>query len=354
MFARLAKATTSAEIYVQQAFEELFPTLLSQFPALRKCRTNFKTRQTETIFENFLDGDTYKPCVVSGCPDIFLLLSEAGVLTWTLKNQDIRLELRDDGISSGDLMSGCAQLAVYMKADMDNFFDQHNVFPDRLAGVLSNGKHWCLLICQTVPSHPISVRWIHSEPTTFLNNVETKNRIMELVFFSLKTTLEVVTLVNRESIIFNLGGLSMRDHSDGRGGHCGGGGGRGGNDDKHGSAGGGGGGGTRTTRSTKKKQTQQHTSDSKTKHSSLGRVGDENMPENVVFQSMSMSSLKPLKQLSLTQKTITSLSSFQSCAVGIESALKQFPVLADAIKVTNNEVLFVTTEELFEDEIIEV
>jgi hypothetical protein len=99
---------------------------------------------TSTILKEFVVGELTYNLHVTGTPDGSLLWqNDISVLNWQLKNQKVSF-LKNDGSNTSEVMSACAQLAVYLKCDLERVM-KLNMIPDMLCGICTNGTYWVLL-----------------------------------------------------------------------------------------------------------------------------------------------------------------------------------------------------------------
>lgn len=137
----LESAHDKSEKYVQSSLKLLMDKVFEIFFNNSHCQVNLNSRDVITVFDNIVDNDTMKFCHVTGTPDGSILWRSIGIHVWEVKNQDYNL----DGQSSQSLIA-CAQIAIYMKYDIEKMWKDHSIITDKTMGILSNGSSWILVI----------------------------------------------------------------------------------------------------------------------------------------------------------------------------------------------------------------
>ena len=158
----LAAAPSHIEEFVRVACSRLCECLNQIY--FLTCNIDVNARLVETTFDQVIVEDTLKNCVVTGKPDISFLWYNHGIHIWELKNQNYNLTL-----NTHEFHMACAQLVIYMKADMESMFRSFNLIPEQSAGVLTNGKDWLLVMCMCSVDKDgkLSLRWFHTIPICY-------------------------------------------------------------------------------------------------------------------------------------------------------------------------------------------
>jgi hypothetical protein len=138
----LANAPTHEESYVQMACRPLWEKINQIFFKDYQCIVDNGKRHITTYFDDVFDNDFkgLRRCRVTGIPDGSIMWNSQSVHVWELKNQTYQL----DGTSCFSHCA-CAQIAVYMKADIESMWARHSYIPAISTGLLTNGSYWILV-----------------------------------------------------------------------------------------------------------------------------------------------------------------------------------------------------------------
>jgi hypothetical protein len=116
----LEDAHDKSEKYVQASLGLLMNKIFELFfKNILNCEVDLNSRELITTFEDIEDNGTLKLCRVSGRPDGSILWRSIGIHVWEVKNQNCRLDKQSPG-----LLQGCAQIAIYMKYDIEKMFER--------------------------------------------------------------------------------------------------------------------------------------------------------------------------------------------------------------------------------------
>jgi hypothetical protein len=208
----LSQAPNWKEEYVQSACLQLWDAIHNIFFNEEHCKVDAKQRKVETLFEGILDNEGFKLCRVSGEPDGSIMWHSLGIHIWELKNQKFRLDSQ-----CADLMDACAQIAVYMKADIESMWTGHGVLPNCSIGVLTNGHYWILVKANISmeDSGKLSIRWSHTEP--LVNN---QRGIFYLIFLACRQSRINLDLVQAQSVVVSFESLNLVDDGSSKGGRA--------------------------------------------------------------------------------------------------------------------------------------
>jgi len=150
------------EKHVQKACGPLWDSLQKLFFDDPDCKVDKKSRRITTQFDDVLDdGDNCeKKCIVNGIPDGSVMWLSEAIHIWELKRQDYNL----NG-NSASAYTACAQIAVYMKADIESMWKGYGYFPLVTMGILTNGSSWILVTAHSSLDNGIlRIRWTNTNP----------------------------------------------------------------------------------------------------------------------------------------------------------------------------------------------
>ena len=125
-----------------------------------------------------------KFCQVSGKPDGSILWRSLGIHVWEVKSQDCNLDRR-----SPDLLKTCAQIAVYMKYDIEMMWRNHDIITDKTMGILTNGSSWVLVVANVeIVDSKVVIQWKNSD-TVFYDwrsdrNLSERREVLYMIFLA--------------------------------------------------------------------------------------------------------------------------------------------------------------------------
>jgi hypothetical protein len=138
------------------------------------------------------------------------------VHVWELKNQTYQL----DGTSSFSHCA-CAQIAVYMKADIESMWARHSYIPAISTGLLTNGSYWILVTAYStlVLGNSINIHWTHTNPIHYSckdkRDVDKEHQIINLIFLSCKQSLLNLEELKQNSVLSQLSKIKLDSPNDG-------------------------------------------------------------------------------------------------------------------------------------------
>lgn len=238
----LSEASSPDEKHVQAACEPLWEKIKVLFFPDGECRVDNKKRHISTNFDDILDNDdgTLKRCTVTGVPDGTIVWIDQGIHIWELKGQSYSL----DGMSADSLV-GCAQIAVYMKADIESMWEHYKYLPETSMGLLTNGKTWILITAEaSLESGIVHIHWSRTVPSYFdlHSNKYDELAVLNLIYLACQFSIINLEHLKKASLTQQMKRLSVLGDQN----HDGSGGGKDfsqhyhkGNDHKKGSGGGG-------------------------------------------------------------------------------------------------------------------
>ena len=180
----LESAHDRCEKYVQSSLELLMDKIFEIFFNINHCQVSLKSRDVITEFDNIVDNDALKVCHVTGIPDGSILWRSVGIHVWEVKNQDYNLDGR-----SSESLSACAQIAIYMKYDIEMMWRDHSIITDKTMGIISNGSSWILVIAVVkIENSKVVIQWKNSD-TVFYDwrsdrNLPEQREVLYMIFLA--------------------------------------------------------------------------------------------------------------------------------------------------------------------------
>ena len=181
---KLESAYDGSEKYVQSSLKLLMDKIFEIFFNNSHCQVNLNSRDVITVFDNIVDNDALKFCHVTGTPDGSILWRSIGIHVWEVKNQDCNLKEQ-----SSDLLSACAQIAVYMKYDIEKMWRDHSIITDKTMGILSNGSSWILVIAVVkIEDSKVVIQWKNSDRVFYDwrsdRNLPERRKVLYMIFLA--------------------------------------------------------------------------------------------------------------------------------------------------------------------------
>jgi len=179
----LESAHDKSEKYVQLSLGLLMDKLFEIFFNYSHCQVSLKSRVI-TVFDNIVDNDALKFCHVAGIPDGSILWRSVGIHVWEVKHQDYSLNGR-----SSDSLSACAQIAIYMKYDIEKMWRDHRIITDKTMGILTNGSSWILIIAVVrIEDSNVVIQWKNSD-TVFYDwrsnrNLSERREVLYMIYLA--------------------------------------------------------------------------------------------------------------------------------------------------------------------------
>ena len=180
----LEKAHDSSEKYVQSSLGPLMDKIFEIFFNYTHCEVSLNSRDLITVFEDIVDNDALKFCHVTGKPDGSILWRSLGIHVWEVKNQDYILDGR-----SPDLHKACAQIAIYMKYDIEMMWRDHSIITNKTMGILTNGSSWVLVVAIVkIVDSKVVIQWKNSD-TVFYDwrsdrNLPERREVLYMIFLA--------------------------------------------------------------------------------------------------------------------------------------------------------------------------
>mmetsp|Transcript_26218 Transcript_26218/g.37533 ORF Transcript_26218/g.37533 Transcript_26218/m.37533 type:complete len:452 (+) Transcript_26218:215-1570(+) len=363
----LQKAPNHEKKHVQKACRPLWDKLREIFFDDQECRVDNAERHIVTYFEDFFDEETsgIRRCRVTGIPDCSILWNEQSIHVWELKNQHYLL----DG-SSEDSFTACAQIAVYMKADIESMWKIHSYLPKTSMGLLTNGSDWILVTAYSSLSNgnDIKIRWTHTPPISYSCNIKEDEKIeqeiINIIFIACQKSLDNLQELKETSVLPQLGRMTLNSLGGGKDPRNGGN--NGGNGDKGPSSGGGGKGPSNRGGLAKDPSDRNGSRNNGGKGCDQVRGGRQcsSSGGSTYFQkvkqhsdvlahfdcfenkSIGPTSRNVVTPLPLTTQNVQAIKASSRFGSDVENALKAFPIFQRLIAREN--VMSFTAEELFE------
>mmetsp|Transcript_7680 Transcript_7680/g.10884 ORF Transcript_7680/g.10884 Transcript_7680/m.10884 type:complete len:489 (-) Transcript_7680:211-1677(-) len=355
----LKLAPDEDEKHVQKACGPLWDSLQKLFFDDPDCKVDEKSRHVATQFDDVLDesDNCEKKCIVKGIPDGSVLWLSEAIHIWELKRQDYNL----NG-NSASAYTACAQIAVYMKADIESMWKGYGYFPLVTMGILTNGSSWILVTAHSSLDNGIlRIRWTNTNPihcsldaqdnlVQVLNLIlvacqNSKSNLRDLKYASFAQDLQRMNIGKDDNNCGGKGPENQRDREGSNRKDSGGGGdqkssGKGGNRKGHGGGnqkGSGGQGGVIAQCNGGGDQTGYD------RGTSVEKVNEVGYGKGFVGGKKRDSERRqPLKSLPLTVQNIKKLSGKSD----LDDVLQTYPILKTFLD--RKMVFFVTAEELFE------
>mmetsp|Transcript_7681 Transcript_7681/g.10885 ORF Transcript_7681/g.10885 Transcript_7681/m.10885 type:complete len:507 (-) Transcript_7681:211-1731(-) len=158
----LKLAPDEDEKHVQKACGPLWDSLQKLFFDDPDCKVDEKSRHVATQFDDVLDesDNCEKKCIVKGIPDGSVLWLSEAIHIWELKRQDYNL----NG-NSASAYTACAQIAVYIKADIESMLKGYGYLTPTTMGILTNGSSWILVTAySSLDNGNLRIRWTNTNP----------------------------------------------------------------------------------------------------------------------------------------------------------------------------------------------
>jgi hypothetical protein len=181
----LEGAYDKSEKYVQASLGLLMNKIFELFfKNILNCEVDLNSRELITTFEDIEDNGTLKLCRVSGRPDGSILWRSIGIHVCEVKNQNCHLDKQ-----SPELLQGCAQIAIYMKYDIEKMWRDHSIITDKSMGILTNGSSWVLIIASVnIVDSKVVIRWKNSD-TVYYNwrsnrNLPERRKVLYMIYLA--------------------------------------------------------------------------------------------------------------------------------------------------------------------------
>ena len=180
----LESAHDRSEKYVQSSLGPLMDKIFEIFFNNIHCEVSLISRDVITVFDDIVDNDALKFCHVSGKPDGSILWRSLGIHVWEVKNQDYNLTGR-----SSDSLKACAQIAIYMKYDIEMMWRDHSIITEKTMGILTNGSSWVLVVAIVkIVDSKVVIQWKNSDAVFYDwrsdRNLSERREVLYMIFLA--------------------------------------------------------------------------------------------------------------------------------------------------------------------------
>jgi len=212
--------SSNLERNVEAAAEGLFKHLKTSVFNGSACKLSEDTISVQTTIDGFLDSDGLeKRCVVKGICDRTFRYGNCGFYWFELKNRD--MDLSNDSCYK----ASCAQIAVYMKADLEDMLGSINYVPSLSYGIVTNGNYWVVVAAATkIVEGKLDITWmsyrtIHYKESSSSSSysIDPLIAVKWILYVTSKQAKENMDSINQHHSPQSNTGRSNQDKSSGKG-----------------------------------------------------------------------------------------------------------------------------------------